>query len=71
MPHMDGVELVRRLRAHPSRSAIPAIALTGFYESFTNTSDFTAFLRKPVDLDRLCTAINDAIEKGHPEKRAG
>jgi CheY-like chemotaxis protein len=71
MPEMDGTELVRRLRAHPSRSNIPAIALTGFYEFYLNTSDFTAFLRKPADLDRLCTAINEALDKGHPEKRAG
>jgi CheY-like chemotaxis protein len=66
MPEMDGTELVRRLRAHSSRSDIPAIALTGFHEFYMNTSDFTAFLRKPADLDRLCTAINEAIEKGHP-----
>src|SRR5688572_6248385 len=69
MPVMDGIELVRRLRDHPSRSNIPAIALTGFYESYLDTAGFTAFLRKPVDLDKLCKAIIDASERGHPTRR--
>jgi CheY-like chemotaxis protein len=74
MPDMDGTELVRRLRHHPSRSTMPAIALTGFHESYMNTSGFTAFLRKPVNLDALCKTVTDAIEKGHPRsdrQRAG
>ena len=74
MPEMDGTELVRRLRAHRSKSNVPAIAVTGFYDYYMDTSGFTAFLRKPVDLDRLCDSIKDAITKGHPRsetKRAG
>jgi CheY-like chemotaxis protein len=68
MPGMDGVELVQRVRQHPSRAWIPAIALTGFHENYMNTerAGFTAFLRKPVNFDALCKSITDAIEKGHP-----
>jgi CheY-like chemotaxis protein len=66
----ESPKLVRRLRDHPLRSNIPAIALTGFYESYLDTAGFTAFLRKPVDLDKLCKAIIDASEAGHPRRRA-
>jgi CheY-like chemotaxis protein len=74
MPDMDGIELVRRLRRHSSRASIPAIALTGFYEFYMDTTGFDAFLRKPVNLDDLCTTITTTIEKGHSRsdsQRAG
>jgi len=71
MPGMDGIELLRRLRAHPSRPDIPAIALTGFHEHYLDTSGFSAFLRKPADLDRLCKAIIEGIDQKHPHTRAG
>jgi two-component system CheB/CheR fusion protein len=69
MPHIDGVELVRRLRRHPARASIPAIALsgfpalvrTGFYEYYKDPGGFDAFLRKPADLDELCKTITTAI----------
>ena len=63
MPEMDGVELVRRLRRHPSHASIPAIALTGFYEFYMDTTGFDAFLSKPVNLDELCKRITQAIER--------
>lgn len=74
MPHMDGIELMDRLRRHPSRASMPAIALTGFYEFYMDTAGFTAFLRKPVNLDELCATITAALETGHPRsdsQRAG
>ena len=63
MPAMDGVEFVRRLRSHPKGRSIPAIALTGFYEQYMDTAiaGFNAFLRKPVDFDRLCSTIQNVI----------
>ena len=58
MPDMDGVELARRIRRHPSRtSVLPVIALTGFYEQYLGSQDFDAFLKKPVNLDDLCGTI--------------
>jgi CheY-like chemotaxis protein len=70
MPEMDGTELVRRLRSHPSRSTLPAIAVTGFSEFYMDTSGFTAFFRKPVNLDQLCETLTDAIENGHTGKES-
>ena len=64
MPDMDGTELVRRLRAHPSRSRIPAIAVTGLYEFYMDTSGFAAFFRKPVNLDQLCETLTTVIDGG-------
>jgi two-component system, chemotaxis family, CheB/CheR fusion protein len=63
MPNMDGVELVQRIRTHPRGRAIPAIALTGFYEQYMDTqgTGFNAFLRKPVDFDELCKTIRSVI----------
>jgi CheY-like chemotaxis protein len=63
MPNMDGVELVQRVRTHPRGRAIPAIALTGFYEQYmdTQSTGFNAFLRKPVDFDELCKTIRSVV----------
>ena len=57
MPEMTGIDLVRTVRAHPRRSELPVIALTGYYEDYANAEGFEAFLKKPVDFDQLCTAI--------------
>jgi two-component system CheB/CheR fusion protein len=59
MPGMDGVEFVGKIRQHPtaSRRRIPVIALTGFEKDYLQTEAFDAYLRKPVDLDRLCDII--------------
>jgi len=61
MPAIDGVEFVQRLRDHRKGRAIPAIALTGFYEQYMDTAGagFNAFLRKPVNFDSLCATIRD------------
>ena len=59
MPNMDGVAFSRAVRQHPrrDRASIPIIAVTAFYEDYPQTTDFDAYLRKPIDLDRLCTII--------------
>jgi CheY-like chemotaxis protein len=63
MPGMDGVEFVSKIRRHPlpSRRTVPVIALTGFEERYLPTEAFDAYLRKPVDLDRLCGTIQSVI----------
>ena len=34
MPQMDGVELIQRVRRHPSRHRLPAIALSGYATTY-------------------------------------
>src|SRR5882762_2764729 len=64
MPQMDGVELVRKLRDHPGRKPLVAIALTGFSGQYmdTRSAGFDAVLVKPVDLDQLCGTIKALVQ---------
>lgn len=62
MPVMDGGELVQRLRRHPTRHTLPAIAVSGFFQDSMDVRGFDAFLPKPVDLDELCRQIRGAID---------
>jgi CheY-like chemotaxis protein len=65
MPEMDGLGLLNRVRAHPQRSQLPVIALTGHYEDYANADGFAAFLKKPVDFDQLCGAIMALVDRRH------
>jgi CheY-like chemotaxis protein len=63
MPIMDGVDLVRKLRAHPTRHSLPAIAVTGFYELYAEGgAGFDAILRKPVNFEQLCATMRAVID---------
>jgi|SRR6267143_2433703 CheY-like chemotaxis protein len=63
MPQMDGFEFVRRIRQHPSRRAVPVIALTGFEERYVERHEFDAFLRKPTNLDELCRVVKEVVAR--------
>ncbi len=67
MPQMDGLELVRKLRDHPGRKPLVAIALTGFSGQYmdTRSAGFDAVLVKPVDLDQLCGTIKALVQTSH------
>jgi CheY-like chemotaxis protein len=61
LPGMDGIELVRRLRADPVLCGTPAIALSGF-GAWTQLEEalaagYRAALIKPVEMDHLVDAI--------------
>jgi len=64
MPDMDGTELARRIRRHPTASRLPILAITAFYEDYANRAEFNAYLRKPVDLDRLCSIVARLARNG-------
>jgi signal transduction histidine kinase/CheY-like chemotaxis protein len=67
LPVMDGYELGRRLRALPSLGRLRLIALTGYGQDSDRTrsdeAGFDAHLVKPVDVDAVARAIDDAEGK--------
>jgi len=68
MPEIDGLEMIRRLRAHSRHPRIPAVALTGL----TSDEDileiyqagFTAHLTKPIDFEQMLQVVTKAIQLG-------
>jgi PAS domain S-box-containing protein len=69
LPDMDGLELLRRLRALPGGSELPILALSGFLsrleESQTDQGGFTAWLVKPIEPSRLVDAIRAHLPQQH------
>jgi two-component system cell cycle sensor histidine kinase/response regulator CckA len=61
LPDMDGLELLRCLRALPGGAELPILALSGFLsrleEAQTDGDGFTALLVKPIEPSRLIEAI--------------
>jgi PAS domain S-box-containing protein len=63
MPHEDGYDLLRQVRALPPESggATPAVALTGYTRdkdrAATRDAGYQAFACKPLDVDELFSAI--------------
>jgi CheY-like chemotaxis protein len=74
MPGTDGVEFAQKLRGHPKSGTLPIIALTGFYEDYPNTDVFDAYLKKPVNLDKLASTITSLArsrETNGPDSHRG
>jgi two-component system, chemotaxis family, CheB/CheR fusion protein len=65
MPQMNGIEFVERIRQTEKNQTTPAIALTGFPEDYFSVrrAGFSAFVRKPINLDKLFTVIADVISR--------
>ena len=65
MPVMDGYEFVRHVRADPTRSGLPVVAVSGFgseeSRSACRDAGFDAYLAKPVDSSALVTSIRNAL----------
>jgi len=61
LPGEHGTAFIRWLRTQPASEGgdIPAIAITAHYEDFpvARARGFTAYLRKPLQMDRLCRTI--------------
>ena len=73
MPGRDGIDLIRQLRRHPRRGALPAIALSGFHDrqASAKQAGYDAFFRKPVDFDTVCHTLRDVIAAKRPMLNAG
>lgn len=66
MPVMSGYQLLERMRgAYPQYNSLPFIFLTALSDPRDRHSvdhlHPTAYLEKPVDLEKLAKAVNDAI----------
>jgi len=65
LPGIDGYELARRMRAEPSLSKIPLIALTGYGQSSdierSEAAGFSTHLVKPVQLEELMKVLESLL----------
>ena len=57
MPVMDGWEFRRRQRADPEMSQVPVIVLSALDQGRAGGLDPAAFLKKPLDFDRLLQLV--------------
>ena len=69
LPHMDGLEATRRLRAMPHSATTPIIALTALAMPGDRERCLAAgandYLSKPVSLNHLHAAITDLLTRAH------
>jgi CheY-like chemotaxis protein len=59
MPVMDGWEFRRRQQADPDLAPVPVIVLSALDQSRAATVDAAAFLKKPLDFDRLLELVRE------------
>jgi CheY-like chemotaxis protein len=59
MPVMDGWEFRRRQQADPSLSDVPVIVLSALDPSRSKDVNADAFLKKPLDFDRLLELVHE------------
>jgi CheY-like chemotaxis protein len=59
MPVMDGWEFRRRQQADPELAPVPVIVLSALDRTRAAPVDAIAFLKKPLDFDRLLELVRD------------
>jgi len=57
MPVMDGWEFRQHMKADPEIAKLPVIVLSALDQSKARDVDATAFLKKPLDFDRLLALV--------------
>lgn len=70
LPDMDGRDLLRRLRADPRLSAVPAVAVSAdaMPDEIQRTlaAGFDAYWTKPLDIDHLPAALQALLSRASP-----
>jgi CheY-like chemotaxis protein/two-component sensor histidine kinase len=73
LPHMDGYELARRIRALPEGTNIQLVALTGYGQAEdkarTKSAGFDEHLIKPVDFEALRRVVRRDPPGSSPDER--
>jgi CheY-like chemotaxis protein len=68
LPGMDGLTLVRKLKADPDTRDIHVVALTAYTEQYSKTEALAAgcdaYFVKPFDTRGLPGELSDVVEKG-------
>jgi len=57
MPVMDGWEFRRQQQADPAIAPVPVIVLSALDQARASTLEANAFLKKPLDFDRLLSLV--------------
>jgi signal transduction histidine kinase/DNA-binding response OmpR family regulator len=74
LPHMDGYEVARQLRAVPQTRSALLVALTGYGQSADRKqaldAGFDAHLIKPADIDALCDLIAEHCQGARHRRRS-
>lgn len=67
LPHVSGIELIRRLRADEELKAIPIFAVTAYVgkgeESRIRKAGADDFLAKPISMKALLDAVNRLLDR--------
>jgi two-component system cell cycle response regulator DivK len=69
LPGMDGLELTRRLRQYPSRSAAIIVALTAYAmksdEDAARDAGCNGYIAKPIDTRTFPAVVRGYLDAGH------
>ena len=72
LPDADGLDVCRRLHAHPQTAKVPVLVLTGDDDAYARAhllhSELTGVLMKPCPADRLLSALHQAVERARTTK---
>jgi CheY-like chemotaxis protein len=63
MPGMDGLELIRRVRADERTAGVPILAVSGHPGSLEQASGANAVLNKPIDRPGLLAMAGNLMER--------
>ncbi|TDN70216.1 response regulator [Paraburkholderia sp. BL10I2N1] len=67
MPHIDGVELCRRLKSDPAMADIPVVMLSAVLPPVPMEPLWDVLLRKPAPIGQLIDAIRSLLDRPHTE----